>query len=182
MNWRSWNHAIHRDLGFLCIGLTLIYALSGIAVNHIADWNPNYQIKRVKAQITPQAAGVIDPLLIPQLLQQLGEKQGHSNAFQPDAENLWIYIDKRMIRVHLPSGEVEHEVAKRRPFWYPLNFLHLNHPKKSWTWIADLYAAALLLLAISGLLMLKRGRQARRGLILTLVGVIIPLLFLGLYY
>ena len=28
---------IHRDVGYLVVGLTLIYAISGIAVNHIDD-------------------------------------------------------------------------------------------------------------------------------------------------
>lgn len=183
MNWRKWNFAIHRDLGFLCIGLTLIYALSGIAVNHIADWNPNYRIERVHSQITPLPSGVIEPSLIPGILAQLGEQKQAENSFQPDPDNLWLYVDKRMIRIHLPSGQVEHEVAKRRPFWYRLNFLHLNHPKKAWTWVADVYAAALFLLALSGLLMLpKSGSKRRRGLIFTAAGVILPALFLLLYY
>jgi hypothetical protein len=45
INWRKWNRAIHRDLGYLCFGLTLIYTISGIAMNHIQDWNPNYKIE-----------------------------------------------------------------------------------------------------------------------------------------
>ena len=48
MNWRRINHALHRDIGFLCVGLTLLYALSGIAVNHMHDWNANYSIERFK--------------------------------------------------------------------------------------------------------------------------------------
>jgi len=183
MNWRKWNYAVHRDLGFLCIGLTLIYALSGIAVNHIADWNPNYVIERVDAQVDPLPSGVINPAIIPSILLQLGETQGHENAFQPDPDNLWIYVETRMIRVHLPSGKVKHERVKRRPFWYPLNFLHLNHPKKAWTWIADVYAGALFLLAFTGLLMIsKKTGLKTRGLVLTGAGVVVPILFLLLYY
>ncbi len=183
MNWRKWNHLIHRDLGYLCIGLTLIYALSGVAVNHIADWNPNYIIERVEKRISPLPSGVIDPGIIPGLLHQLGETGGHENAFQPDPDHLWIYIDKRMIKLELPTGRVEQQVFKRRPFWYPLNFLHLNHPKKAWTWVADLYAVALFLLACSGILMIFRqsGLQ-RRGLLLTTAGFLLPLIFLLFYY
>lgn len=183
MKWRKWNYVIHRDLGFLCIGLTLIYALSGIAVNHIKDWNPNYVIERVDAQVDPQPSGVINPAIIPQILYQLGETQGHENAFQPDPDNLWIYIEKRMVRVHLPSGKVKHEKVKRRPFWYPLNFLHLNHPKKAWTWVADVYAGALFLLALSGMLMIsKKTGLKTRGVVLTGAGIFLPILFLLIYY
>jgi len=183
MNWRKWNYAVHRDLGFLCIGLTLIYALSGIAVNHIADWNPNYVIERVNTQIAPLPSGVIDPAIIPGIMAQLGEVKGHENAFQPDPDNLWIYVEERMIRVNLPTGQVEHERFKRRPFWYPLNFLHLNHPKKAWTWVADVYAGALFLLALSGLLMVwKKSGVKKRGVVLASIGMLLPLLFLFLYY
>ena len=35
--WRPWIRAIHRDVGYFSVGLTFIYALSGLAVNHIAD-------------------------------------------------------------------------------------------------------------------------------------------------
>ena len=40
--WRPWLRAIHRDVGYLAVGLTFVYALSGLAVNHIADWDPNF--------------------------------------------------------------------------------------------------------------------------------------------
>ena len=35
MKWRKWNIIIHRDLGYLCFGLTILYVISGVAVNHI---------------------------------------------------------------------------------------------------------------------------------------------------
>ena len=35
---------VHRDLGYACAAMTIIYAISGVAVNHVADWNPNYSI------------------------------------------------------------------------------------------------------------------------------------------
>lgn len=39
--WRRWNTILHRDVGYLITGLTIIY---GISVNHVQDWNPSYQI------------------------------------------------------------------------------------------------------------------------------------------
>src|ERR1700733_12468822 len=36
--WRAWLRAVHRDCGYLAIGFTVIYAVSGIAQNHIEDW------------------------------------------------------------------------------------------------------------------------------------------------
>ena len=36
---RPWLRAIHRDVGYIAVGLTFIYALSGLAVNHLTDWS-----------------------------------------------------------------------------------------------------------------------------------------------
>ncbi|MDA3778792.1 MAG: peptidase, partial [Bacteroidales bacterium] len=44
MKLRKLNRNIHRDLGYIFFGLTVIYAMSGIALNHLDDWNPNYII------------------------------------------------------------------------------------------------------------------------------------------
>ena len=43
--------ATHRDVGYFFAGLTVIYAVSGVAVNHIDDWNPNYVIRREVVEI-----------------------------------------------------------------------------------------------------------------------------------
>ena len=57
MSWRQWNSVLHRDIGFLCIGLTLVYAISGVAVNHIGDWNPSYTVINQTFEV-----GDLDPL------------------------------------------------------------------------------------------------------------------------
>ncbi|MEK7239068.1 MAG: hypothetical protein AAB224_00640 [Gemmatimonadota bacterium] len=35
--WRRWSIVLHGDVGYLAVAMTLAYAISGIAVNHIAD-------------------------------------------------------------------------------------------------------------------------------------------------
>ena len=45
MKLRKWNRIIHRDLGYIFCGMCIIYGLSGIALNHMEDWNPDYIIK-----------------------------------------------------------------------------------------------------------------------------------------
>ncbi|HMY14784.1 MAG TPA: hypothetical protein PKA58_00575, partial [Polyangium sp.] len=42
--WRGLLRTVHRDAGNLAIGLTVIYAVSGLAVNHISTdgWDPNF--------------------------------------------------------------------------------------------------------------------------------------------
>jgi hypothetical protein len=40
--WRSTLRNLHRDAGYFVVGLTFLYALSGLAVNHINDWDPSF--------------------------------------------------------------------------------------------------------------------------------------------
>lgn len=183
IHWRKWNRAIHRDLGYLCVGLTLIYAISGIAVNHIQDWNPNYKIERIKMNIGPVKHSTnVSDTVVREILQKLGYSGDYKNTFQPDPETLRIFVDSNTINVNLRTGEVVHEIVASRPVIYQTNFLHLNHPKRLWTYFADIYAVSLALLAITGLFILKGKHGIKgRGAWLTLTGIAIPLFFLWLY-
>ncbi|MCK6622699.1 MAG: PepSY-associated TM helix domain-containing protein [Calditrichaceae bacterium] len=183
-NWRKWNRAIHRDLGYICAGLTLIYAISGVAVNHVQDWNPNYKIERTTAFVGPveHYAEDTDDALAREVLRRLGLPGEYKNTFRPDPETLRIFAGNRTIQVNLRTGEAAQEIVRTRPLIYQTNFLHLNHPKRLWTYFADLYAVALALLAVTGLFIL-RGKQGitGRGAWLTAIGILLPLFFLWLY-
>ena len=177
MNWRRWNYLLHRDIGFLCIGLTLLYAISGVAVNHIQQWNPSYSVERVETNIGPVVGNPADAATALTILERLSEPGKLESSYRPDRNSLQLFVEGRSITVDLPSGHVVHDRAIPRPVLREMNFLHLNHPKKAWTWFADLYAIALAFLAISGLFMLRR-KTLRRGLVLTVVGAVIPVFFL----
>lgn len=184
MSFRRFNHALHRDIGYLCIGLTLIYGLSGIAVNHLQDWNPNYTMERAVSKIPPSSyRGVVSETMVLDMLRLIGERPAYENIFQSDPESLTVFVDGRVIQFHLPTGVVEHERVKQRPVWHALNFIHLNHAKKTWTWVADVYAAGLILLSLTGgLALLSKGKFRVRCLVLSIIGILIPIIPLLLYY
>ncbi len=184
LNWRKWNAVIHRDLGYLCTGLTLIYAISGVAVNHIHSWNPNYTFERESTRIPPLPSkeDLTDQDII-QILARLGETRVHRSFFQKSRDEVDIFFaEGSATSINLRTGAVRQERPRPRPVLYPMNFLHLNHPKKIWTWMADAYAVSLAVLALTGLFVLK-GRKGitGRGAWLTGAGIAIPLLFLFLY-
>lgn len=180
MNWRRWNNLLHRDVGFLCVGLTLAYAISGVAVNHVGQWNPSYRVERVETNIDPVVGDPADPITIRMLLARLDERGKLESSYRPDPNSLQLFVEGRSILVDLTSGHVVHDRAIPRPGLREMNYLHLNHPKKAWTWVADLYAVALAFLAISGLFMIRKP-ILRRGLVLSGIGVVLPLLSLWLY-
>lgn len=184
IKWRRWNTAIHRDLGYLCAGLTVVFAVSGVAVNHRADWNPSYSVKQAEASL--EGLDLSDPsapALAAEVLERLDVTERVRGTFRPDPENLHIYLHNNVtVRVDLATGEATYEEVRERPILRQFNFLHLNEAKKLWTWMADLYALALLTLAVTGLFIL-RGKNGitGRGAWLTAVGVVIPAVFLLLY-
>lgn len=184
VKWRRWNAAIHRDLGYLCVGLTLVYAVSGVAVNHRADWNPNYQVSERLVQVGDLDASVpSSPAYVQAVLGRLGVDEEVRGTFRPDPGSLRIFLDGTTVDVDLVAGEAVMQEVRDRPGLRQVNFLHLNHPKKLWTYMADVYAVALALLAVTGLFVL-RGRNGitGRGAWLTAAGVVIPAAFLLLYF
>ncbi len=69
------------------------------------------------------------------------------------------------------------EKVRRKPVLYEVSYLHLNKAKGLWTWFADIYGVGLCLLALTGMLMI-RGRQKRRGIIMATAGFLFPLVYL----
>lgn len=184
MNWRKWNNLIHRDLGYLCFGLTIVYVVSGVAVNHIDRWNPSYRVEHLRSRLEiPLPPTGLDQQFIDGLLARLGENRRFLNSFQPDPQTLQLFVEGNTITLNLATGEVLQEKVTARPFLRQVNFLHLNHPKKLWSWCADLYAVCLGLLAVTGLFVLRGSKGITgRGAWLTGLGIILPIFFIWLYY
>ncbi|MEA3460312.1 MAG: PepSY-associated TM helix domain-containing protein [Bacteroidota bacterium] len=185
MNWRKLNRWIHRELGFLFFGMTIIYGISGIALNHSVarHWNPGI-ISRSSIIQYPETLrkADVDRPTIEKILELTGEKENYKQYYFPDQEHLMIYLKGGHIMVNLESGSIQLTKIRNRPVFRELNYLHYNKPKKLWTWFSDLYAFGLILIAISGLFLIK-GRKGitGRGGILTIVGILIPLVLLIFY-
>ena len=184
MKWRKWFRIIHRDVGYIGFGLTMIYAISGVAVNHVADWNPNYKIKQVFSNIGPlNNINITEKTAISDLLEKAGESKEYNSIHLPDPETLQIFKDDKTISINLETGDVISEEIRTRPLLKAMNFLHLNTPKKIWTVVADLFAVALAVLAITGLFLIKGEKGITgRGAWLTGLGIVLPIIFLLFYY
>lgn len=183
MKWRKWNTIVHRDLGYLCVGLTLVYAVSGVAVNHRHDWNPNYRITTATASLaTTDFSMPASEEFASRVVRELGLAGPILGTFRPDTASVDIFLDGVTVSVDLTTREAVYEEVRTRPLLRAANFLHLNEPRGLWTWMADLYAVALGVLAVTGIFVLKGKKGIKgRGAWLTSAGVAIPLLFLLLY-
>lgn len=178
---RKWSRILHRDIGFFFIGATIIYGISGIALNHLKDWNPNF-IVHIKKIHTDEdfSKNAISEQKIKQLLEQLGSDDAYKTYnYIENGSVLRVYLYGRSSLTIIPNtGEVLAEFVKKRPMFFEVNYLHYN-PNSWWTWFSDIFAGALILLAITSLFMVrgKKGAWGRGGIYIIL-GIIIPILFL----
>ncbi len=175
---RPWLRALHRDLGYLAVGLTLVYAVSGLAVNHLADWDPNFaNVEREFDVAAPLPDD--DTAAAAAVASAAGIDEAPIDIYRVSDEELEIAFEGRTLHANPQTGHVFEEGQQPRVFLRVANWLHLNRGKKAWTWFADGYAIALLVLATSGLFMIP-GRKGLvgRGAIITAVGVGLPLGYL----
>jgi uncharacterized protein len=177
--WRAWLRALHRDLGYSLVGLTFVYALSGLAINHIDDWDPNFAERQRVHQLAELPAGN-DEQIAAAVQRQL-KVTGEPREIYRAADQLEIVFDSRVVRVDLAAGEVVDQTREPRFFLRVANWLHYNRGKAAWTYVADAYAALLLFLACSGAFMLK-GRKGLlgRGAILIALGAAVPIVYVQL--
>jgi len=159
--WRRWSIALHRDVGYLAVALTIAYSISGIAVNHIADWNPNYRVTKTLVTVAPIAM-TSEEGIVPNVMKRLNLTEPPRSSFRPDTSTVQLFYKGTTYHVDLPTGQVIVEATQSRPVLFEMNQLHLNHAKRAWTWIADVFALALILLAVTGLFVLK-GRLGITG-------------------
>ena len=180
LKWRPWLRALHRDLGYVAVGLTMIYALSGLAVNHLADWDPNFENYQREWTVSTPLPVEDDEEMARIVSAQAGITKDPVDVYRVSEEQLEIAFDDRTLFVTPSSGRVLEEGQEPRFFLRAANWLHLNRGKQAWTWFADGYAVALVLLATSGMFMIP-GRKGLvgRGAVLVGLGIAIPLMYLG---
>jgi uncharacterized protein len=177
---RPWVRAIHRDLGYVAVGLTFVYAISGLAVNHIADWDPNFQNTTRELDVKLPSIDHADDEIAATVATSAGIS-GKPKEVYREGDDLEVLYERRTLHVNLTTGHVLEERQEPRFFVRVANWLHLNRGKKAWKYFADAYAAGLLLLASTGLFMIpgKKGLVGR-GAVFVAIGVAIPVLYVTL--
>lgn len=175
---------LHRDVGYIAFGLTIIYSISGIAVNHVSDWNPNYIITKDTLAIPSQIDSTLSSEVIVQnLTTHYGIKDSIKSYFRSAPYSIDLFFANKTLSSNFRKNQSILETVESRSLIRESNFLHLNNPKKMWTWIADIFAVSLIFLAATGLFMIKGKNGIKgRGKWLTLIGILIPIIFLLIYF
>lgn len=183
MNFRKINRVLHRDLSYFFAGMVIIYSVSGIALNHLHQWNPNYIISKVEFEANlPADTSAINLEVIEQFTTDIYSGQVLS-YYYPKPETLKAFVKNGTITFNLTNGSAMLERVERRPIFSQLNFLHYNNPRRWWTAFSDIFAVALIVITLTGLFIIKgKNGITRRGAILVAAGFILPILALILYF
>ena len=116
------------------------------------------------------------------LLDEIDHRNNYKQHYYPNTDNIKIFLKGgSSIIVNLKSGNGRAEYLKRRPVFYESNYLHYN-PNRIWTWFSDIFAGALILFAITSFFMVK-GEKGIIGMggVYTILGILLPILFLIFY-
>ena len=183
--FRKWSRIIHRDVSYLFAGMILIYALSGILMNHRGDLNPHYSVSRkeckIEAGLDFSDKAKVDKAMVLKMLEPLGAAKNYTKHYFPKNGEMKVFLKGgSSVVVDTQTGEAVYETLQRRWLLSDMVKLHYN-PGRWWTTFSDIFAGCLILITLTGMVMVK-GKKGfwGRGGILFVIGVLIPILFLVL--
>lgn len=179
---RKWFRVIHRDLSFFFSGVIIIYAVSGIMLNHRDSINPNYTVKLHSLQVEgtfPIIKENVSKTMVIDMLKPIKEDKNYTKHYFPDNDQLKVFLKGgSSLEVDMQSGKALYESLKKRPIISQFNRLHYN-PGKWWTLFSDIFAISLIVITITGIF-INKGKKGilGRGGIELLAGIIVPILFM----
>ena len=164
---------IHRDLGFFVVGITLIYGISGILLNHLSTKDPAFRTESKTVQLPAN----LTEAELSDVWSKDKQLPALKRIFQVDDSQLRLFLEAGTGVYNSSDGSVSYETHKKRVLIFWINRLHYNKVK-GWTPVADFYAGALILLAITGVFIVKGKKGiAGSGKWYLLAGILIPILF-----
>jgi hypothetical protein len=179
---RKLNRATHRDLGYFFVGMILIYALSGIAINHIDDWDPNYRVSYWTESTDNYSQDTFDAKTARALLKDWGVDGRYRKFYWNRSGDIKIFFKGGTAIIDVDQKTAHIETLGRRPIFHMVNWLHYN-PNAYWKWFSDIFAGALILLSITGMFILRGKNGLKwRGTILIGIGILLPLIYLIIFY
>ncbi len=169
---------LHRDLGYYIVAMTIVYALSGIYLNHRHDFNPDYQIFVTDFQVDQPVNTNISGEEVKEIIQSVNSELVFKKHYINNEGLIKIFIESGEAVINPNTGKGTVQYLKRRPLIFEMNMLHRASIGTLWKWISDIMAVILIFVAVSGLFLLKGKRGFNRwGWWLTIAGIVVPLFF-----
>lgn len=173
---------LHRDIAYFYLGLIISFSISGIALNHRRDWNPQkytYEKKDIQYSIPLNEIEIDEPWLA-EFSSSLEIEQRIRKTTLDDGE-FKVFYEYDIVSIDANTGIGEHEMVRRIPVLGQMSFLHIT-TEPMWIWYSDIFGLAMLTIAFTGMFISKgQFSFVRRGWKLSLVGIIFPFLILYLF-
>jgi hypothetical protein len=186
--FRKW----HRDLGYLVIGITIVYSLSGIMLSfrdlHIFE--KEYMLtSKIEKNLKNPEDSFVNSFIKNEEKSNLPSHVVKKSVIDSlkQIENTDTYIkyqvsrkkDLKTITYYKNSGEVIYSISAYPTFIKPFIDAHKSSSKDKWLYLSLAYSVILFFLAISAIFMVKGKNGFRqRGVYLTLLGVVLIAFFL----
>lgn len=171
---KKWLRIIHRDLGFLMVGVCLVYAISGILLNHMDGKDPAYKT----VEETLQFEKGLNKEEVARLWDAKSNLPKLKKVFQEDETHYSLMLDGGIGHYDSSTGNLKYEHHSKRQLIYWINKLHYNKVD-GWYFMADLFAVSLIFFAISGLFIVSRKNGVLgRGKWYLIAGICIPIIYL----
>ncbi len=202
--WLKTMHQWHWISSALCLLGMLLFAFTGITLNHAADIEGQPTTVNRKATLPAPLLGT----LVDVAAKASASKQAAADTPVPASVQQWLNNEMQVrvegkdvewsanevyvalprpggdawVRVDLAEGEVEYESTGRGWISY-LNDLHKGrHSGLAWSWFIDIFAGACLVFSLTGLLILKFHATNRPSTWpMVGLGVVIPVILALLF-
>jgi hypothetical protein len=182
MKIRKLLRILHRDFGYFIVGMTIVYTLSGIFLNHRHDFNPDYKIFLTDFDVNLEVKNTYTDEEIKAIILSLDDDLIYKKHYINKQGDIKVFIANGEAIIDPETGNGTIRYLKRRPLIFEMNKLHKASMGTVWKWVSDLMALILLFVALSGLFILKGKRGLMRwGWWLTIAGFVVPLLFVLLF-
>ncbi len=163
--FRQLMRSLHRDIGFLMIGITLIYALSGIVLVY-RDTNFLKRERQIEKQLDPN-------LETDQLGQALRMRMFKVEKTEGDI----VYFGNGTY--NKSTGLAKYSVTSLPAFLNKINGLHKTTSRGKTHWFTTVFGVLLIFLAISSFWMFKAGSKSfKRGLLFSAIGLLAAVIML----
>lgn len=173
-SWTYWLRMLHRDWGFLMVGLCLVYGISGMVLNHMNGKDPAFHTE----QETVTLSVGLDASSLPEVWASDTDRPSLKRIIPIDGDNYRLIFEGGVGVYNVKTGQADYECYTRRPLIYWLNRLHYNR-LHGWSVAGDFFAASLIFFAVSGMLMVKgKNGLCGRGKWYLLIGILIPILYI----
>ena len=178
--FRKWSRLIHRDLSYVFSGILIIYAISGVYMNHRDKVNLHYTVDRKEFVVDKYPMGTqMSKEEIIDILKYSDLQSNYTKHYYPKEDFVKVFIKGcSILEIDQLSGTAVIEILSKRPIVSDMIKLHYN-PGKWWTIFSDIFSISMIIVVVTGFTMMKGSKGFfGRGGIEFLIGLLIPILFL----